>query len=84
MNATIADLVPEYIAVGISARAAVRYIVDSHLRSDGARGRGNSAARRAAHAETAHWAREHAREDARYQIDMEERRPWWCEEEERP
>jgi hypothetical protein len=43
---TIQQLVPGYLDVGISKRNAVRYIVDSHLRSRIARGKGNKASRR--------------------------------------
>jgi hypothetical protein len=44
---TIQELVPGYTAVSIPAKVAVRYIVESRLASQTARGRGNRAARRA-------------------------------------
>ena len=42
----ISVLVPGYLEVGISRRDAVRYIVDSHMRSARAPGRGSKARRR--------------------------------------
>ena len=46
---SIADLVPGYITppCALSKRTAIRYIVDSHLRANIARGHGHAAARRA-------------------------------------
>jgi hypothetical protein len=43
---TIQELVPGYLDVGITKRNAVRYIVDSHLRSRIGRGHGHKATRR--------------------------------------
>jgi hypothetical protein len=51
LRPSIGELVPGYLSVGIPKRQAVRYIVDSHLRSRLARGKGNRAARRQAHVE---------------------------------
>lgn len=43
---TIQTLVPQYVAVGITPRNAIRYIVDCHMRSHIARGKGHAAERR--------------------------------------
>lgn len=45
---TLAELVPGYVALGITKRNAVFYCVDSHMRSVIARGKGRKAARREA------------------------------------
>lgn len=44
---TIAELVTGYLDVGITKRRAVHYIVDCHMRSHVARGKGSRAIRRA-------------------------------------
>ena len=44
---SIEALVRSYVAVGITLRNAVFYIVDSHMRARIARGKGNRARRRA-------------------------------------
>lgn len=48
LRPTIPELVPGYVEVGIPPKRAVAYIVDSHMRSAIARGKGSKARRRAA------------------------------------
>lgn len=45
---TLPELIPGYVHAGVDKPRAVSYIVDCHLRSAIARGRGNRAARRSA------------------------------------
>lgn len=58
---SIGELIPQYVDLGISKERAVRYVVESHLASRNARGKGAKAAKREANELVA--ARERARDE---------------------